>query len=145
MKKNIALLAVFLAFAGASPAISAPPYEATVYKDPTCGCCAEYVKYLEDNGFAVTVVDTGDLAVVKMINGVPDALASCHTALVDGYVVEGHVPVSVLNKLLSERPKITGVSLPGMPPGSPGMGGPKSAPFTIYEISEGPPKVFSTE
>lgn len=124
---------------------SEPAREAVVHKDPACGCCAEYARYLERNGFAVTVIDTADMAVVKSINGVPDALAGCHTVLIDRYVVEGHVPVSVLDELLSQRPEITGVSLPGMPPGSPGMGGVKSAPFTIYEISEGPPKIFAVE
>jgi hypothetical protein len=73
------------------------------------------------------------------------ALEGCHTMLVDGYVVEGHVPVNTLLRLLTERPEIRGISLPGMPAGSPGMDGEKTAPFTIYEIGEGPPRVYAVE
>ena len=123
-----ALAAVLLAPAGAK----AEPREAVVYKDPNCGCCAEYAKYLEGNGFAVSVVDTRDLTAVKHAHDVPEALAGCHTVLVEGYVVEGHVPVSVLERLLSERPEIKGISLPGMPAGSPGMEPAGAEPYTVF-------------
>jgi hypothetical protein len=76
---------------------------------------------------------------------VPEALEGCHTSLIDGYVVEGHVPAKSLNKLLTERPAIKGISLPGMPLGSPGMSGRKQEPFTMYEVGEGQSKVFATE
>ena len=119
--------------------------KATLYKNPQCGCCAEYAKYLGQNGFDVTIVESFDLPSVKRQNGVPEALEGCHTTVVGGYVVEGHVPVATIKRLLSEKPAIKGVSLPGMPQGSPGMMGEKTGPFTIYEISDGAFKVYATE
>ncbi len=118
---------------------------ATLYKDPQCHCCAGYAEYLERNGFKVVVKSSDDLSIIKKLAGVRSELQSCHTAFIDGYVVEGHVPVAVLNRLLAERPAIRGISLPGMPQGSPGMGGQKEGPFTIYEITDGPPKVYAVE
>lgn len=95
--------------------------EVLVYKSPTCGCCSKWVSHLEENGFAVRTTDQPDVAPVKREVGLPPALASCHTAIVDGYVVEGHVPAEVVKKMLRERPDIVGISAPGMPIGSPGM------------------------
>jgi hypothetical protein len=139
--------ALFLLFSFVAPTLvlagEAP--QATLYKYPQCGCCESYADYLRDNGFAVTVKPTHDLSLIKRQHGVPEALDGCHTMLVDGYVVEGHVPLKSLNRLLTERPDIKGISLPGMPLGSPGMTGTKSAPFTIYEISKGAPKVYAVE
>src|ERR1700716_1456302 len=83
---------------------AAEPTHATVYKDPTCGCCAEYVEYLRQNGFHVDVVETRDLPAVKQRHSVPEALEGCHSTIVGGYVVEGHVPVTTLRRLLSEKP-----------------------------------------
>jgi hypothetical protein len=119
--------------------------EATLYKNPQCGCCEGYADYLRDNGFAVTVTPTHDLSLLHRQHGVPEPLVGCHTTVVDGYVVEGHVPISAVLRLLSERPSIKGISLPGMPAGSPGMTGEKAAPFTIYEIRDGEPKVYAVE
>ena len=119
--------------------------EVKLYKNPQCGCCEEYAGYLKRNGFDVEVTSTPDLQEIKKQAGVPDELAACHTMLIDGYVVEGHVPLATLNRLLSERPGIQGISLPGMPLGSPGMTGTKTEPFTIYEITEGEPKVYAVE
>lgn len=119
--------------------------EATLYKTPQCGCCESYVDYLRDNGFTVTVTPTHDLSLIKRQHGVPERLDGCHTMLVDGYVVEGHVPLTPLDRLLAERPDIRGISLPGMPLGSPGMGGTKTGPFTIYEIADGAPEVYAVE
>lgn len=93
----------------------------TVYKTPTCGCCKAWVSYLEDNGFRVIAHDLNDLSQVKRQYGVDPRVNSCHTALIDGYVVEGHVPVNDIRRLLNERPEITGISAPGMPQLSPGM------------------------
>ena len=95
----------------------------TVYKSPTCGCCSGWVDYLKDEGLAVTAIDTDDVESVKAENGLTDkALMSCHTAWVDGYIIEGHVPVADIKKLLSERPtNIKGLTAPGMPMYSPGM------------------------
>jgi hypothetical protein len=118
---------------------------ATVYKDPHCSCCDEYVKYLGKNGFRVKVVVMDDMQPIKRQNKIPITYESCHTVLVDGYVVEGHVPVGAIKKLLAERPKIQGISVPGMPAGSPGMGGEKTEPLTVYEIAPDQERVFYTE
>lgn len=119
--------------------------QATLYKNPQCGCCEGYADYLRDNGFEVTVKPTHDLPLLHLQHGVPEPLVGCHTTLVDGYVVEGHVPIGAVLRMLDERPAIKGISLPGMPAGSPGMDGEKEAPFTIYEIREGEPKVYAVE
>lgn len=127
------------------PAMADEAIKATVYKNPACGCCHDYVDYLRQSGFEVEVVDTDDLASIKQQSGVPEALEGCHSTLVGGYVVEGHVPANAVKRLLQERPAIRGISLPGMPEGSPGMTGEKAAPFVIYEISDGAAKVYATE
>jgi hypothetical protein len=119
--------------------------QATLFKNPHCGCCEGYADYLRDNGFEVTVKPTHDLPLLHRQHGVPESLVGCHTTLVDGYVVEGHVPIGPLLRMLTERPAIKGISLPGMPAGSPGMFGEKTEPFTIYEISEGEPTVYAVE
>jgi hypothetical protein len=93
----------------------------TVYKSPTCGCCSDWVEHMEEAGFTVEAHDVNDLASVKQENGVPGALHSCHTAIVDGYVIEGHVPAEDVTELLAERPEVIGLAVPGMPIGSPGM------------------------
>lgn len=95
-----------------------------VAKDPNCGCCADWVAIMEEAGFSVTVdeMDPGDLRRHKMALGVPAEMASCHTAVVDGYVIEGHVPADDIRRLLAERPDAVGLTVPGMPYGSPGMG-----------------------
>jgi hypothetical protein len=92
-----------------------------VYKSPTCGCCALWVKHLEANGFRTKVSDVEDMTAVKKKLGVPARGQSCHTAVVDGFVLEGHVPAAEVQKLLKERPKVAGLAVPGMPIGSPGM------------------------
>jgi hypothetical protein len=123
----------------------AEPAAVTLYKNPQCSCCEKYATYLRGHGYSVTVKATHDLSLIRRQLGVPQSLEGCHTMAVDRYVVEGHVPVKTLNKLLTERPDIKGISLPGMPPGSPGMGGRKVEPFKMYEISKGTSKVFATE
>lgn len=122
--------------------------EAVLYKNPQCECCEGYAAHLRQNGHAVRVVETHDLALIKRQHEVPVALEGCHTTLIGGYVVEGHVPASVVAKLLAERPDLRGISLPGMPLGSPGMGGPKRAPFTIYAMARdarAEPAVYAVE
>ncbi|MEO3432368.1 DUF411 domain-containing protein [Inquilinus sp. CAU 1745] len=104
----------------------------TLYKNPQCGCCEGHAEHLRQNGFDVEVIATHDLPLIKQEHQVPMELAGCHTIEVNGYVIEGHVPADVIKRLLAERPDIEGISLPGMPTGSPGMGGPKTEPFTIY-------------
>jgi hypothetical protein len=116
----------------------------TLYKDPQCGCCEGYADYLRKAGFAVQVVPTHDLPLLDEKYGIPTELSPCHISLVDGYVVGGHVPIEIVNKLLTERPKIVGITLPGMPQGSPGMTGDKIAPFEIFEITKTRPyKVYA--
>ena len=116
----------------------------TVYKNPECQCCEGYADYLRHNGFEVKVVPTNDLTMMGEKYGIPDSLQPCHLSLMAGYVVGGHIPIEVIDRLLSEKPQITGISLPGMPPGTPGMPGQKPGPLTIYEIGQRPPKVYAT-
>ena len=94
----------------------------TVYKSPNCGCCVKWVEYLQNEGFEVKAVNRDDLSSTKQRAGVPPEMSSCHTALVDGYVIEGHVPAQAIRKLLKERPDTRGLAVPGMPANSPGMG-----------------------
>ena len=119
--------------------------EATLYKNPQCGCCEAYADYLRDNGFTVTVKPTHELVAMSREAGIPDDFQGCHLAFIDNYVVSGHVPVGTVNRLLSERPDIKGVTLPGMPMGSPGMSGAKTEPFTIYAVGDGKPSVYAVE
>jgi len=114
---------------------------ATVYRSPSCGCCEAWVAYLKTNGFDATVISTDDLGAVKEKMHVPADMQSCHTALIGGYVVEGHLPVEAIIKLLAERPQITGIAVPGMPGGSPGMSGPKES-FTAYAFGPQGKTVF---
>lgn len=107
---------------------------ATIYKSPTCGCCVGYAEHLQGKGYTVKTEDTQELIAVKEKFGVPSSLESCHTMIIDGYVVEGHVPEEAVRKLLTERPNIKGIGMAGMPSGSPGMPGPKEV-FEIYEIN----------
>jgi hypothetical protein len=118
---------------------------ATLYKNPQCGCCESYADYLRENGYEVKVVATHDLTLIKRKHGVPEPLDGCHTMLIDRYVVEGHVPVKSLERLLSKRPDIDGISLPGMPLGSPGMNGEKQGPFLIQQFADGETKLFYME
>lgn len=118
----------------------------TVHRSPTCGCCELWVEHLRQNGFAVTVVDENDLAPLKQRLGVPGRLHTCHTAEVNGYVVEGHVPADVIHRMLQEKPTdIAGIGVPGMPRGSPGMEVP-GLPAQSYAIiafdREGGMKVY---
>jgi hypothetical protein len=140
------LAATVLALAlGGGPAEAEPSYAARLYKDPQCGCCEAYADYLRENGFEVAVSPTNDLPAMKRQYRVPGGLEGCHTTLIEGYVVEGHVPISAVLRMLTERPAIKGISLPGMPAGSPGMSGAKVGPFTIFEFGGGEPKVYAIE
>lgn len=130
----------------ASAAYAAVPKEGKLFKNPNCGCCDAYVDVLEKAGFEITVENVTDLDTVKKMAGVPEQLGGCHTLMIGDYVVEGLVPLDILNRLLTEQPDIRGVALPGMPVGAPGMPGPKAGPFTIYVIEPGPtPSVYAVE
>lgn len=106
----------------------------TVIKNPSCVCCSEWVDYLETNGFEVDVELTDDPAGVKRTLGVPLTAASCHSATIDGYVVEGHVPVSAIQRMLVGKPAFSGIAVPGMPIGSPGMIGPRPQRYQVMSF-----------
>jgi hypothetical protein len=116
-----AVMAGLAATAFAPAALAPEPPRVLVSKDPTCGCCNGWIEHLRGAGFPVTVVDTNRINAVKKRHGVPDDIASCHTAEVGGYVLEGHVPAAEVKRLLAERPQARGLAVPGMPMGSPGM------------------------
>lgn len=110
--------------------------EIIVYKTVGCGCCSLYVKYLEKNNLNVKVVEMDDISSIKEKYGVPLALNSCHTTIIDSYFVEGHIPLEAINKLIEEKPDIVGIAMPDMPSGSPGMPGGKSDTFIIYAVNK---------
>jgi hypothetical protein len=122
------------AAANARLASTAKPIAIKVYKTPTCGCCKAWVQHLRDNGFTVETVDMPDLSMVKQKYGVKPALQACHTAVVNGYVVEGHVPADLITKLVKEHPAVVGLAVPGMPAGSPGMEGASRVPYDVLSF-----------
>jgi hypothetical protein len=133
------VLIVGLVWAGTvwMAAQSARP-QMTVYKSPTCGCCSKWVEHMQANGFDVKAVNVDDIDKVKRERGVPADAASCHTGLVNGYVVEGHVPADAVLKMLKDKPAFAGIAVAGMPMGSPGMevpGGQKDA-FNIVSFDK---------
>jgi hypothetical protein len=137
---SIVAVAGWRAGAQALPAVQ-------IYKDPTCGCCAIWVEHLRKAGFTTKVTDVDDMAAIKTKNGVPARVGSCHTALVGGYVVEGHVPAADVQRLLKERPAIVGIGVPGMPIGSPGMevAGVKPQPYDVLAFDKtGNTRVFAS-
>lgn len=148
----VGLLASVLLTACAAPASERATDAQTtrtmiVYKSPTCGCCSDWVSYVEQHGYTVTVEEVQALAAVKAEHNVPPTMQSCHTALIDGYIVEGHVPVADIERLLAERPDVVGIAVPGMPVGSPGMEieGAASQPFDVVSFdAAGATQVFSS-
>lgn len=113
----------------------AEPVEVTIYKTPNCNCCTKWASYLEENGFSVTETPSDTLDGVKEHYLVPEELQSCHTAVIDGYVVEGHVPIESINKLLESGPNAQGIAVPGMPTGTPGMGN-DGTPYEVLIFDE---------
>ena len=129
----------------AGPPARAAVIRGTAYKAPGCGCCELWADHMREAGFEIRMLEDSDLAVRKIRHGITSDLASCHTALIEGYVVEGHVPASVVRRLLKERPEgVTGISVPGMPVGTPGMPGPKAGPVDVLAFGNGRPKVYAT-
>lgn len=124
---------------------AAAPVTMTVYKSPSCGCCGEWVKHVQAAGFTVKVVAMEDLSAVKRDAFVPNALQSCHTALVGAYVIEGHVPADLISRMLREKPKFAGLAVPAMPQGAPGMeqGQPKQAYSVIAFERSGKTSVYA--
>jgi hypothetical protein len=132
-------------FAPSSFAQSAPPL-IEVWKSPSCGCCQDWISYVEKNGFAVKVHESGNNAARRRL-GLPGMYGSCHTALIDGYVVEGHVPVREIRRMLREKPDAVGIAVPAMPVGSPGMDGPaygdRSDPYDVVLVArDGSARVY---
>ena len=116
----------------------------TVYKSPYCGCCQLWIEYLQKNGFQVTARNMDDTAPVRASLGMPVKLGSCHTAVVGGYVIEGHVPAADIRRLLKEKPKAVGLAVPGMPLGSPGMESARPQPYdTLLVLKDGSTKVWA--
>jgi len=131
----------------ASAAMAEDKIAATLFKNPGCKCCDGHADYLRANGFNVTVVENRNMTLIKQRFGVREDLEGCHTTVIGDYVVEGHVPVAPIKRLLTEKPAIKGISLPGMPQGSPGMSGAKEGPFTILSITgeDGPVPTYAAE
>ena len=136
MKRRNLIAAVLVAGALPLQAQTLPLVE--VWKDPNCGCCKDWIRHLEANGFRVKAHDQGNTAARKRV-GLPDALGSCHTAVVSTYVIEGHVPAEAIEKMLTELPAIMGIAVPEMPTGSPGMEIPgfKPEPFKVMSFANG--------
>ena len=142
-RNRFAALAVALWLAAGSAGAELPVVK--VFKTATCGCCTKWVEHLRADGFTVEAVNVEDLWTVKQAHGVPRPLSSCHTAVVDEYFVEGHVPASDVRRLLEERPVIVGIGVPGMPIGSPGMEGPNPERYQVFALApDGTLEVYST-
>jgi hypothetical protein len=142
-----AMFALTLTTGATTPSVDpAPkPTRITVYKDPSCGCCKNWIEHLIKHGYAVDAKDTPAMAEVKRTLGVPDALTSCHTAVVNGYLIEGHVPAADIARLLKEKPKVAGLAVPGMVTGSPGMEGPTKQHYQVLSFDKnGKTKVFAS-
>ncbi len=138
-------LAAVLAVLGASGAAAQSGTPIAVYKSPTCGCCSKWVDYLRANGFAPTATNVEDMTAVKAKHHVPDAVQSCHTAVVGGYIIEGHVPAADIRRLLKEKPAVAGLAAPGMPLGSPGMEAPKAPKYDVVSFDrDGRTRVYAT-
>jgi hypothetical protein len=150
-RKVLALGAAFVALTlttgAVAPSVDATPKQPkiTVYKDPSCGCCKSWIEHLIKHGYSVDAKDTPKMAEIKRTLGVPDALTSCHTAVVNGYLIEGHVPAEDIAKLLKAKPKVAGLAVPGMPTGSPGMEGPRKVHYQVLSFDKnGKTKVFAS-
>jgi len=146
VKRVLVVLSAVISLSGATLA-QRPATVVQVYKSPTCGCCALWVKHLQDAGFVTKVTEIEDIAAIKTKNNVPARAQSCHTAIVDGYVLEGHVPAADVQRLLKDRPAVVGLAVPGMPVGSPGMEVPnvKAQAFNVVSFDkQGQLQVFAS-
>lgn len=150
MRRSFTLLLFLLAIVVAGCAKAAPPSEeetatrvATMYRSPTCACCHEYEAILERHGWTIDVVEMDDMASLKAKHRIPQDAWSCHTLVVDGYVVEGHVPLAAIDEMLERGQAIDGIALPGMPAGSPGMGD-AEGPFAVLALQGGKTSAFGS-
>jgi hypothetical protein len=128
------MLTTLSLFQTSSVLASTDPLNITVYKSPYCGCCKDWVKHIQDNGFNVTVIEQENVNPTKQRLGVEPRLASCHTATINGYVIEGHVPANDIKKMLQQKLDIKGLAVPGMVMGSPGMEDPAGKKFTPFKV-----------
>jgi len=141
-----ALFALALTTGAAALSTSAPKQtKITVYKDPSCGCCKNWIAHLVKHGYTVDAKDTPAMTEVKRTLGVPEPLTACHTAVINGYLIEGHVPAADIAKLLQQKPKVAGLAVPGMPMGSPGMEGGQRQHYQVLSFDKnGKTKVFAS-
>lgn len=139
----VALVTVILLTTATGTASELPEFD--VYRDPSCSCCGGWIDHLAEQGFQPKSIPTDDMDALKQQYGVPEALTSCHTAVIDGYVIEGHVPADDIKRLLAERPHIVGIAVPGMPVGTPGMeSGDDRDSFSVLSFDEqGNTEVFN--
>jgi hypothetical protein len=141
--RTIALTVAFASLALTTAAVRSSPSDApakmpviTVYKDPSCGCCKNWIAHLIKHGYHVDAKDSPNMAEIKRTLGVPTGLTACHTAMVNGYLIEGHVPAADIDRLLAQKPKITGLAVPGMPAGSPGMEGATAQRYQVLTFDK---------
>ena len=145
MKRTIPTLVLAAALSLVAPAAWADNAKVVVYKSPTCGCCTKWMDHLEENDIDVESQDVRDVSPIKRANGVPPGMTACHTALAGGYFIEGHVPAEDVKRLLKERPEIAGLTVPGMPIGSPGMEGPHPERYRVFAVGrDGKLSTFAT-
>ncbi len=143
--KKLKFTLTALALAAAQVPALAATIPVKLYKNPNCFCCDLYAKHMEENGFAVEIVNTTDMASINQKYSVPERLEGCHTAIVGKYVIEGLVPAKYVHQLIDENRSVKGLSVPGMPTGAPGMPGAKAKPVNVYVLDAStPPKVFAT-
>jgi hypothetical protein len=150
--RTMALAAAFASLALTTAAVRTSPGDVpakkpviTVYKDPSCGCCKSWIEHLVKHGYRVDAKDSPNMTEIKRTLGVPTGLTACHTAMVNGYLIEGHVPAADIDRLLVQKPKIAGLAVPGMPAGSPGMEGARSQRYQVFAFDKsGKTTVFAS-
>jgi hypothetical protein len=141
--RTMALTVAFASLALTTAAVRTSPSDAsakkpviTVYKDPSCGCCKNWIAHLIKHGYRVDAKDSPNMTEIKRTLGVPTGLTACHTAMVNGYLIEGHVPAADIDRLLAQKPKIAGLAVPGMPAGSPGMEGASAQRYQVLTFDK---------
>jgi hypothetical protein len=148
----MALTVAFASLALTTAAVRPSPSNAaekkpviTVYKDPSCGCCKNWIAHLIKHGYRVDAKDSPNMTEIKRTLGVPTGLTACHTAMVNGYLIEGHVPAADIDRLLAQKPKVVGLAVPGMPAGSPGMEGASAQRYQVLTFDKsGKTTVFAS-
>jgi hypothetical protein len=150
--RTMALTVAFASLALTTAAVRSSPSDApakkpviTVYKDPSCGCCKNWIAHLIKHGYRVDAKDSPNMTEIKRTLGVPTGLTACHTAMVNGYLIEGHVPAADIDRLLAQKPKVAGLAVPGMPAGSPGMEGASAQRYQVLTFDKsGKTTVFAS-